>query len=697
MKQIFTIVIGLLMSINIFAQYPEVSIKDIQFIGSDSLNVYWDDDVPGPYNGDTVTVTGIVMIPPYKHANPDSGTLIYLGSLAGFFMQDTADTEWGGILVAISNPANYPEFQYLDSGTVVKVTGVVTHYTNATQKTTELILIDFSADDILGFAPTRQPVVLTIDSLKELGTDNSLAISEKWEGVLVEIRNVKTLDRNWTSGGFRIIDNNNTIASIYSRSNNIYGSNPPPDNSTLDYVRGYIETRSEGTGGGATINPMYLTDYQVAAVPPTISDVTRDPVEVGYGQTVDISAMITDDGSVATADLHYRINSNTYGTLTMTNSSGDIWTATLPAQSDSSIVDFYIVSEDNNGNISNNPSDTTRNRYFYLVLNRELTIQDVQFSPFGSGYSGYNGYNVTVTGIVTADTTDIEGDAGSTADASVFIQNGTGPWSGIQIAGTATYDLRRGDEVTVTGMVEEVYSVTRISGLDNPIQPNSTGNPLPNAELLSTADIGTLSNGTIQAEQWEDVLIQYSNVTVTAENADGTNNYGEMFIADASNEDTRVELQVGTHHYHNLWDPGLDSIPGLIRIRTGDLFDGIRGILFYSHGDYKLMPRKDDDFMGMTDVGQVNVIPSSYAMSQNYPNPFNPSTKIKYSIPLEGNVTLKIYNILGEEIRTLINNELKSAGEYTIDFNASNLPTGIYLYRLQAGDFVQVKKMMLLK
>ena len=151
MKQIFTIVIGLLMSINIFAQYPEVSIKDIQFIGSDSLNVYWDDDVPGPYNGDTVTVTGIVMIPPYKHANPDSGTLIYLGSLAGFFMQDTADTEWGGILVAISNPANYPEFQYLDSGTVVKVTGVVTHYTNATQKTTELILIDFSADDILGF------------------------------------------------------------------------------------------------------------------------------------------------------------------------------------------------------------------------------------------------------------------------------------------------------------------------------------------------------------------------------------------------------------------------------------------------------------------------------------------------------------------------------------------------------------------
>jgi hypothetical protein len=60
-------------------------------------------------------------------------------------------------------------------------------------------------------------------------------------------------------------------------------------------------------------------------------------------------------------------------------------------------------------------------------------------------------------------------------------------------------------------------------------------------------------------------------------------------------------------------------------------------------------------------------------------------------------VTLKVYNILGQEIRTLINNELKSAGEYTINFDATNLPSGIYFYRLQAVDFVEVRKMMLLK
>jgi hypothetical protein len=696
MKRFFLALFLLALSVSIFAQYPEVTIRDIQYINPDSLNVYFVDDVPGPYEGDTVTVTGIVMIPPYKAANPDSGTLIYLGSLAGFFMQDTVDTEWGGLLVAINDPANYPEFQYLDSGTVVKVTGVVTHYVSSSQnqKTTELILIDFSANNIIGFAPKRQPVLLTLDSLKEFGTSNSLAISEKWESVLIEIRNVKTLDRNWTNGGFRIIDDNNTSASIYTRSNYIYGSNPPPDNTVLEYIRGYIETRSESSGG-ATINPMYLSDFKIASFPPEIANITRDPVEVGFGQQVTINATISDpDGSITNADLHYRIDSVFYGSIAMNNISGNDWMAVLPAQNDSTVVDFYITAEDNDGNVSNNPSDTTKNRYFYLVLNRPLIIQDVQYSPFGGNFSGYNSYEVTVRGIVTADTTDIQGDGQYTFPA-VYIQNGTGPWSGIWISGTQTLSLSRGDDVTVTGTVRENFSVTRIEGIDDPsnIQVHSTQNTLPAAEQLSTATIDLLSSGTPKAEQWEGVLIQYDNVTVTNENADYPSNFGEMYVADASTENARVELQDGTHQYNNGWDTLVVSI----RIKTGYTFDAIRGILFYSFGNYKLVPRKNDDFMGLSSTENEEKFPESYDLSQNYPNPFNPSTTINYSLPVEGDVNLKIYDILGREIRTLINNETKSAGQYTIYFNAQNLPSGIYIYRLQVGDFSQVKKMMLLK
>jgi predicted extracellular nuclease len=235
-------------TMNIFAQtYPEVSIRDIQYIDPDSLNIYFTDFVAGPLTGDTVTVTGVVMTPPYKGANPANGTLMYFGStLAGFFLQDTSETEWSAILVLISTPANYPAFQTLDSGAVVKVTGVVTHYEGSTQKTTELFLIKFDGTEVIDFATRPKPVVLTLDSLKELGTSNSRAISEKWESVYVEIKNVRTLDRGWTNGGFRIIDENGTIASIYTRSNNIYGTIPPADNTILEYIRGYIEIRSEG-------------------------------------------------------------------------------------------------------------------------------------------------------------------------------------------------------------------------------------------------------------------------------------------------------------------------------------------------------------------------------------------------------------------------------------------------------------------
>jgi len=92
-----------------------------------------------------------------------------------------------------------------------------------------------------------------------------------------------------------------------------------------------------------------------------------------------------------------------------------------------------------------------------------------------------------------------------------------------------------------------------------------------------------------------------------------------------------------------------------------------------------------------------NEIPEEYSLQQNYPNPFNPSTTIRFSIPNTSNVTLKIYNINGQEIATLVNNEVVSAGIKEIDFNAVNLSSGIYFYTFKADDFVDVKKMVLVK
>ena len=81
---------------------------------------------------------------------------------------------------------------------------------------------------------------------------------------------------------------------------------------------------------------------------------------------------------------------------------------------------------------------------------------------------------------------------------------------------------------------------------------------------------------------------------------------------------------------------------------------------------------------------------------QNYPNPFNPTTKIKYELPFDGNVAIKIYDIAGRVVMNLLN-EKKSAGSYEVIFDGSNFASGIYYYRIESGNFSQVRKMILIK
>ncbi|RKY91854.1 MAG: hypothetical protein DRQ01_07045 [Ignavibacteriae bacterium] len=95
-------------------------------------------------------------------------------------------------------------------------------------------------------------------------------------------------------------------------------------------------------------------------------------------------------------------------------------------------------------------------------------------------------------------------------------------------------------------------------------------------------------------------------------------------------------------------------------------------------------------------VSENNAIPNTFELHQNYPNPFNPSTTISYSVPEIEFVTLKVYDVLGKEVATLINEE-KQAGSYEVEFGAQNLSSGIYFYKLQAGSFVETRKMILLK
>lgn len=695
-----------------------VTIEDIQY--QDSLSLVTNGDLPSPLNGQTVKFRGVVMVAPLVNPQTDRRRIIAAGARWSAYIQDDNGQVYeafDGINVIQHDTTGANQgtfFDLVDTAQVVEFTATVEEFVETTQGA--LLLTPVTPVQIIQQLPKRpDPIELEISDFFN-GTMNVLA--EKYEGMYVVIRNVITSDRNTASGTFKINDGQGNYMYMYDQSGyftlrahrltGLTDYQPPVDGTYLSYIRGTINTRFSGTSIGYHIVPLYPGDINVSVTPPSISLVKRNLAQVMTNQSVTVTANIVDaDGSVDSAKLYYRVDGGSYSPVVMSVVSGNKYTANIPGvNSDSALVDFYIWAKDNQGNTSTMPSSITNVQYFYLVLNRDVTIQDIQYNPFGSDVSGYNGYRLPLTGIVSADTTDFPG--GNFA-LRIYIQNGQGPWSGIQVGtrgtnGSQIRGLQKGQKVTVTGLVWDesitpTFNVTRIDSTTS-VSVISSGNPVPAPEILQTSVIGTGGLGQVQKEAWESVLIRYNNVEVTNENADFPDNFGEMYVSDGSGN-TRVELEDGRHDYHNLSDP-----TRLYYVKTGSTFDALQGILYYSFGNYKLVPRNNNDFIGYNPVSVENegTVPTEYELSQNYPNPFNPSTRINFSLPFESNVRLSIFNILGQEVKTLVDNQVQPVGNYNLTFDAKDLPSGIYFYRLTASaigeggrNFVDVKKMMLIK
>ncbi|MEP0862183.1 MAG: T9SS type A sorting domain-containing protein [Ignavibacterium sp.] len=131
----------------------------------------------------------------------------------------------------------------------------------------------------------------------------------------------------------------------------------------------------------------------------------------------------------------------------------------------------------------------------------------------------------------------------------------------------------------------------------------------------------------------------------------------------------------------------------------------VKGTDIYVGGEFTSAGGKPSYYFGiyhtiLTDVNfDGNNLPQTFQLNQNYPNPFNPSTKISWQSPVSGYTTLKVYDVLGKEVATLVN-EYRNAGSYEVEFNVGqtfSLSSGIYFYKLQVGEFIQTKKMILAK
>jgi hypothetical protein len=164
-------------------------------------------------------------------------------------------------------------------------------------------------------------------------------------------------------------------------------------------------------------------------------------------------------------------------------------------------------------------------------------------------------------------------------------------------------------------------------------------------------------------------------------------------------DSVRIDLYQGTENSLSLGD-ALGNLGAFEwEISTNLVSDSSYKIQITSFDDSSITGMSDLNF-SLTGPSEIKTIshdiPSSFSLFQNYPNPFNPNTKIKFSLPRAGNVKIEVYNTLGQMVSRLLD-KLMNTGSYTVDFNAINLPSGIYYYRIEAGEFQDVKKMVLLK
>ena len=230
-------------------------------------------------------------------------------------------------------------------------------------------------------------------------------------------------------------------------------------------------------------------------------------------QTVTVTADIFDtDGIVTSATLYYTADqtapANLFQSVAMTNTSGSIYTATIPANPLDSVVRYFVEAVDDSSNVTVNPSTPTGaplNTFFYTVRPNGATIMDIQFTPnLNDGASPLEGDSVTVSGFVTASFQS--GDLGY-----LYIQDTSeNEYSGIFVngGGATVFGLNRGDEITVEGVVEESFGFTRL----NAYNVTATGNTATVTPVsVDPSDPTLFGPGATEIEKYESMLLRYES------------------------------------------------------------------------------------------------------------------------------------------------------------------------------------------
>ena len=454
---------------------------------------------------------------------------------------------------------------------------------------------------------------------------------------------------------------------------------PPPPGSLVN-MQGVLifQGGADQIGRGLPANGLLslapfeaATDLELLESPPIISEVTgpdfvpdgSEPVTITFLSQADPTRTLT--GSAC----EYVTSESTDIQTVDAMQSGDVLACEIPAQADGVFVTYTVTSTDNTGAVSLADPGSYR-----TLVDGIDSIADVQLTiDEGPGDSPFVGIStdMDITAYVVSDPST----SGLTVIQEDMDLNG---WTGVFLS--TSESLAQGDMINITNAtVEERFGVTQLADLTMSVV--SSGNAVPDYKVVPTS---VLLDDSI-AEAHEGMLLRFDNVVI-GENPDAPSDFGEWSFASSGTEDfLRAD----------------DASQGIASDFNASLapeteLDFIRGVWWFSFGNYKLVPESIADLMGGGVANEDEILPNSFALDQNYPNPFNPTTTISFQVPSTGLVKLEVFDLLGRSVSLLVN-ETINVGQYTVDFNAANLPSGMYLYRLTAGENVETKKMLLLK
>ena len=607
------------------------------------------------FEGQIVRTVGIVVTPGNLSEVP-SGS-VQGGHRPFFFIVDTAAQGAAGafrgmeVMGVYTNAQNQlvtlPNVEYLVAGDLIEFVGKVGTYNNGTQ----LEATSASSMTILGTrsVPTSAPVAVGL--LNDAQRVNIPTTGEQWENAFVEFQNV-TVTEVIPFGGNRISFNvvdaagnkiNVSDRFVAQKLSSYQTVNPASPQTTGQFVapvpgtfysslKGMVRHDGNGclTGGGTRgyeLNPFDASHYQIAYAPPYISQFERDPMVPTPNQSPDLICTITDfDGTVDSVHVFYTTNATlqptqfTKATMALVAGSTDEYEFSLPSAPDGTLVRYYLKAKDDDGNVSYYPTtpvgQAQPNFDYYTVRAGGMKIYDIQYSLSSNGNSPFLGQNVTVKGIVTASTKPY--DLGY-----LYIQDANGgPWSGIWCAGSGITQFFREEEVLVSGTVEEYFGMTRL----NVSNVTRTGNrQVPVPTVLNPSDSASKANW--GWEQHEGCYVRLEDPNQAKLYVSNTNlGFGDFAVSQNMGASywNRTLVMAGRQSntaYGSLYvqmvtDMRYDTIDGEMfvdPIVVSDTMnmDAVEGILFYGFSNFRVLPRNNDDFIG------INVSLDSTALPQS--------------------------------------------------------------------------------